>query len=537
MANRRGIFYSVFSFPESGFNQRMKQHSLYLGLVFLLSLSSAHAKLIQIIHTNDLHSYFQGTRTGLGGYARLKTVIKQLRADAEAQKIPTLFLDGGDFGEGSSFYFSNQGVDSLKALDELGVDVTVLGNHDYMLGGRELSRQIRKAGLKAKILSANVLGKRFMGLSGLLQDYVDYEIADLKIRVFGLTTSDLHYQYPFRPVGYITSSHNAGIRMANKARREGVDYLIGLTHVGLEKDIQLVSKSRTIDLVVGGHSHTKLYKPVMTRNLNGKDVPILQAGAHSLYVGSFLVDVKPKGESVMVDYRMYDVTQEVPEDQSMKEFVDQAYVKRDMYFNRSWNEVIGFSEIKLSGNVNGHQTEYRTCWSRHIARLTREVASADLGLQFDSFQGEEIPPGPITFGDVVDNFPHFRNWNDRGWQISTAVVNGFLLRKILQVMASSAEAVQVTIDGVLSKQDQKRAQQFDLLSHSAETALINGEPILGPREYLVALPSEVPYGVMKLFNFLGYFLLKNVRTVPDSHYWPQLENYIAKHSPLRCIED
>ena len=52
-----------------------------LSVALLLSVSSqAFSKVIQIIHTNDLHSYFQGTRGGIGGYAQLKTVIDQLKA-------------------------------------------------------------------------------------------------------------------------------------------------------------------------------------------------------------------------------------------------------------------------------------------------------------------------------------------------------------------------------------------------------------------------------------------------------------------------
>ena len=108
------------------------------AFLFTCSLSIfAEAKLLQIIHSNDLHSYFEGSRTGKGGYARIKTLVDQLKDDAASKGIETYFLDAGDFGEGSSFYFSNNGVDSLKALDLLGVDATVIGNHDFILGGKE----------------------------------------------------------------------------------------------------------------------------------------------------------------------------------------------------------------------------------------------------------------------------------------------------------------------------------------------------------------------------------------------------------------
>jgi 2',3'-cyclic-nucleotide 2'-phosphodiesterase (5'-nucleotidase family) len=516
----------------------MKMIKTLAFILSLLSMDTVSAKLLQIIHTNDLHSFFEGTRGGKGGYARLKTVVDELRAQAEAQKIPTLFLDGGDFGEGSSFYFSNKGVDSLKALDHLGIDATVLGNHDFILGGRDLRRQILQANLKTKILSANVRGKRFMGLKKLMPSWADYDISGMKVRVVGLTTSEIHYQYPFRPLGYIANSHRIGINMAEKAQRQGVDFLIALTHIGLDKDIALVRNSRTIDLVVGGHSHTKLHKPEMTKNLEGRKVPVLQAGSNSLYVGSLLMDIQPKGESVMVDYRMYDITHDIPENLDVKQFVQEAYENRDKYFNRSWKEVIGFSDIKLSGSYNGHMTETRTCWSQHIARLTRETANTDLGLQFDSFQGEEIPAGEITFGDMVDNFPHFRKWNDQGWKVGKATVSGFLLKKVLQIMASSDIAFQVTIDGLQAKLDHKsHPVPYDVRRHPVYTAMINGQPINSFRYYSVAMPSEVPHGMMKLLNVFGYVILNQVKFLSHGSYWPILEDYIKRNSPIRCLED
>lgn len=514
--------------------------NLFKSLTVALALtasSASFAKVIQIIHTNDLHSYFQGTRGGKGGYAQLKKVVDGLKAEASAQGIPTLYLDGGDFGEGSSFYFSNHGVDSLRALDILGVDVTVLGNHDFILGGRELRNQIKKAGLQATMLSANMAGKRWMGLKHLLPDYKDLQFDDIKIRVFGLTTNEVHYMYPLRPLGYIKNPHKSGIKQAEKARKAGVDFTIALTHIGLSNDITLVEKSRTIDMVVGGHSHILLPRPMLTKNLDGKLIPIVQAGAHSGNVGSMILDIQKGADPQLIDYRMIDITKDMPEDTSMKGFVDAAYVTREKYFGRKWNEVIGYTEIPLSGNVNGRDTQMNTCWSRHIARLTREVAGAELGLQFDVFQGEQIEPGPVTFGDIVDNFPHFRQWGDKGWKISSSIVSGFLLKKILEALAESEMAIQITLDGVKARDKSGMMVNYDPKYHTPEDAMINGEMLQSIRYYKIGLPSEVPFGVLKMANVLGLVLLQNLRTVKNGDYWPLLEKYIKENSPLRCIED
>lgn len=509
-----------------------------LSILLALSLSPVtSAKVIQIIHTNDLHSFFMGTRGGFGGYARLKKVIDELKREATSKGIPSIYLDGGDFGEGSSFYFSNQGLDSLRALDILGVDVTVLGNHDYILGGKILKKQMEEAGLKATLLSANTRGKSLMGLSKLMPDFKDIMIDDMKVRIFGLTTSEIHYQYPFRPLGFISSPHKAGIKMAEKAQRENVDYLIALTHIGVDADKELVKKSRSIDLVVGGHSHTKLKEPVYQTNLTGRTVPIVQAGAHSMHVGSILIDLQPKGHSKIIDYRMYDITKDLPEDQDMREFVGTAYTNREQYFGRQWDEVIGFSNIKLSGIHNGRENGHKTCWSKHVARLTRVSADTDLGLQFDTFQGEEIPPGPITFGDIVDNFPHFRTWGDKGWNIARARVSGFLLKKILKLLSNSV-GLTVTIDGVQAKDETGRGYVgWNPDEHRPSEARVNGEPIRSLRYYTIALPSEVPFAMEKMFNVLTGVLLHDLEYLEDKNYWPLLEDYIRNNSPIRCLKD
>jgi 2',3'-cyclic-nucleotide 2'-phosphodiesterase (5'-nucleotidase family) len=495
--------------------------SLSLAIA-ILSTEAAFSKVVQILHTNDLHSFFTGTRGGLGGYARLKYLADELKKEASSKGIPTLFLDGGDFGEGSSYYFSNQGVDSLRALDLLGVDITVLGNHDYILGGKELRNQIMAADLKATMLSANTRGKRWMGLKKLLPSY----------------TSEIHYQYPLRPLGFISNPHKAGIKMAEKSQRDGVDYLIALTHLGLKQDKKLVEKSRSIDLVVGGHSHTTLTTPEFTKNLKGEMIPVVQAGAHSMSLGSLLVDIQGKGKSQIVDYKLYSITKETPEDSSMVDFVGNAYINREQYFGRQWDEVIGFSEITLSGIHNGTGNGTRTCWSRHLARLTRTAAKAELGLQFDIFQGEEISPGPITFGDMVDNFPHFRKWGDMGWNIGRARVSGFLLKKILSAMAESDVQLAVTIDGIQANElGRTTPRSFDPRRDDIHIARIKGEPIQNMRYYTIALPSEIPWAMQKMFNVFAHVLLHDLEYLDNTNYWPLIEDYLRKNSPLQCLKD
>lgn len=516
----------------------MKLLKTFSLALLLCPLQESFAKVIQIIHTNDLHSYFQGTRGGIGGYAQLKTVLDEVRAEAKSKGIPSLHLDAGDFGEGSSFYFSDRGADSMRALDLLGIDVTVLGNHDFILGGRELRKQMIQSKLKAKLLSANLKGKWLMGLKNLVPSYYDYSLDDLKIRIIGLTTNEVHYMYPLRPLGYIAKPIKAGIKEANRAQKHGVDFTIALTHIGLSEDINLVRSTRTIDLVVGGHTHIKLSRPEFTKNLEGKSIPIVHAGAHSGYVGVMTLDVDKDGSHKILEYRMIDIKKDMPKEETMAAFVEASVQKREAYFGRPWNDLIGYSDIPLSGNINGQDGEQNTCWSRHMARLTRKSAKTDLGLQFEVFQGEQIPPGKITFGDVVDNFPHFRKWGDAGWKVSRAYISGFLLKKILDALSHSEYAIQVTVDGVRAKKTTGIGTvSYDPRTHRVEEALVNGLPIENLRFYSVGIPSEIPFAMKQFLGLAGYLILIDMRTIESAPFWPIIEDYIRTNSPLSCELD
>ena len=117
--------------------------SFFLSLI--LFSSKSFAVPVHILHTNDLHSYFTGYADGRGGYARLKSKMDEIRSAYDARGIPTLTIDGGDFGEGTSFFLTGGGVPSLKMLGALGIEASVIGNHDYMMGGPVLANQIRAA--------------------------------------------------------------------------------------------------------------------------------------------------------------------------------------------------------------------------------------------------------------------------------------------------------------------------------------------------------------------------------------------------------
>ena len=154
------------------------------------------------------------------------------------------------------------------------------------------------------------------------------------------------------------------------------------------------------------------------------------------------------------------------------------------------------------------------------------------------FQGEEIPAGPIRFGDLIDNFPHFSKWGDAGWSISRAYISGLILTQVLKYLGSGDQPFDATIDGIQAW-DKEKGKAVPYLSgfHKAEDALIEGKAIKNSKFYSVALPSEIPYAVGKMSPLIRDLLLVHSKKVENSNFWPLFENYIAKNSPLKCLAD
>ncbi len=490
----------------------MKLNCCVIFALTLLSLSSlSHARLLQIIHTNDLHSYFTGNANGSGGYARVMTKIKQLRAEAASKGIEVLQVDAGDWGEGTSFFLSDNGGDSLKALEMLGVEVATIGNHDTLLGGNTLGRQIRAAKVKTKFVLANLVPTEEMGLGNTLVPFVDLERAQIPIRIIGLTTDENYFQYAIAP-GKVLDPLPVGEVEGKKAKAAGRELVIALTHLGDEKDYLLARNSTSIDVIVGGHTHTKLNKVVWIKNLNGKNVPVVQAWAHGLAVGSLLLEVKENVAGVeVVEYKLHEIVAPIAADPEMAEFVEKSSLKRNINFVHNWDEVIGDTETPMTGYVDGMPVIKSSCWGYHIATAAREAANANIGVHIANFEGVFKKAGPITYADLADNFPHVNKFGDQGWEIATVFMSAVKLKMFMKLVRMKGAGV--TFSG------------FGSSTLSEKSIDMNGT-------YRIAFPAEVALAINT--SYPGYRQYLQGLEHTGQYYWPVMVKYIKEHSPIKC---
>lgn len=492
---------------------------LFSCLVFCFA-DFSHARLIQIIHTNDLHSYFEGYYNGMGGYPRVMTKIKEIREDARSKNIEVLQLDAGDWGEGTSFFLANAGVDTIRALSLLGTDVATVGNHDHLLGGESLGEQIRGANVKTKFTVSNIAFTSDMNIGSTVLPHVDLNRGGINIRIIGLTTSESFFQYSILP-GKVRYPIPIGVEESDKAREAGKELVIALTHIGKYQDNILAESSKNIDLIVGGHSHSKLTEVSYRKNKNGKSVPIVQAWANGLAVGSLLLDVDDEGKVQVVEYKLHEIDSPIAPDPVMQAFVERSKSHRNQNLGGRWDEVIGHTETPMTGYKNGMPVYRTSCWSRHMARAIRKGVGANLGIHAASFEGAYKKEGPITRADLADNFPHLNRFGEKGWEIATISMSGWKLKPFLWYLSRWGPGG-VTFSGL----------GYGGTGLSEFVSDVDVESLAPEAVYRIAIPRVAAEAIKS--NFPGYRKYLQGLKYTGKFYWPSIIEYLKDNSPVNC---
>jgi 5'-nucleotidase len=175
-------------------------------------------------------------------------------------------------------------------MSRMKYDAATLGNHDFDAGLDGLVRQLPHADFPFICsnydFSDTVMQDRTVPYRIFRLGRVRVGVLGLGIELDGLVPAPL-----FGKTRYLDPVVTANM-MAERLRREHrCHYVICLSHLGFKyqdgrmSDITLAQRSRNIDLVIGGHTHTFLDKPVMVENLDGQEVWINQVGWAGVKLG------------------------------------------------------------------------------------------------------------------------------------------------------------------------------------------------------------------------------------------------------------
>lgn len=267
---------------------------LTLGGLGLSSFSLPNTKRITILHTNDTHSHldtFSSTDPKFpnqGGAAKRATIFNNIKSE----NPNTLILDAGDMFQGTPYFNYYGGELEIKIMNMLGYEGGTIGNHEFDNGVNSLAEQIMKA--KFDVINANYDFKNTL-MDGLTKPYKVYIKDGIKIGVFGLGVKldglvnkseygETVWNHPLEITQDMTQILKNNLHC---------DLVICLSHLGYRygansdmfSDLDLAAKTKNIDLIIGGHTHTFLEKPTIVTNLEGKEVIVNQVGCYGVRVG------------------------------------------------------------------------------------------------------------------------------------------------------------------------------------------------------------------------------------------------------------
>ena len=252
---------------------------------------------LTILHVNDTHSHFEtirsGSQDGTGGLIEIAAYVDSVRKADGAENV--LLLHAGDYCQGTAYFSELKGSMEIKSLEILGFDAVTLGNHEFDNGIEGLEQMIPQ--IKPQVVACNLDFSPF-SFGKYIKPYVIVEKAGLKIGVIGVVTR-LHGVVSAEVADRIPEFDMVETvqKYADELRPQ-CDLVVVLSHIGYEEhnegdvtDPILAAATRNIDIIVGGHSHTFLEEPDWVENLDGKKVPIVQAGCWGTYMGEFHVDM------------------------------------------------------------------------------------------------------------------------------------------------------------------------------------------------------------------------------------------------------
>jgi 5'-nucleotidase/UDP-sugar diphosphatase len=424
---------------------------LAVALLALAPAAFAQTATLTILHTNDTHGHLfpfsypdaaasgrelQGMRVyrDIGGIARRATLVKQIRQELAGRGTPVWLVDAGDFSDGSPFSTEYHGDADVAAMNAVGYDLGTFGNHEFNYP----AAQVRKlVGLtKYELVSANITD-RGTG-KPLLKPYVIRKVGAVRVAVFGLITKEAA-GYPAGKEAFDVADEIATAKRAVTTLKGQADIIVALSHAGEAVDQLLAQQVPEIDVIVGGHSHTRLPSGEMVwhsqdlkvSSVNG--TVIVQAHQWGGELGRLdLLFVKDQAGAWQVDRyraRLVPVTPDVPEDPAVAAVVNQFWKPIAAQFG----EVVGQAGGEFASRGDD-QAEYNL-----VADAVRESFNAEFGMENMGGVRAPLVRGAITKADLVTLDP-FNN------TVVTFKATGKQIRDILRRNAPAVSGIRYRLE-------------------------------------------------------------------------------------------
>ncbi|MBW4084931.1 S-layer homology domain-containing protein [Paenibacillus sp. S150] len=389
---------------------------------------------LRVLHTNDTHGH-------------LENISRRTSAISSERTGNTVLLDAGDVFSGTLYFTQFKGQADISFMNNIGYDAMTFGNHEFDLN-KEQPEVLKNFVTAAKFpfTSANIdfttkaseLAELYQDITGTLETdetrstakdghiypSVIKDVYGEKIGIFGLTTEDTAgLSSPGDQISFKDHVESAKNTVA-MLEAQGINKIIAVTHLGYTVDQELAKAVPGIDIIVGGHSHTKVDQPP-TPVVNvgtGKNVLIVQTGEYSQFLGELDVTFDKNGEILSYNGKLLDVSL-FGEDAAAKAML----APYDAELTTVRSTVVGYSDVDLYTNrmidgksvrvVRQEETPIGNMIADSIAEKVSElmpsfVSAGDLetikgvvAIQNGGGIRAAIDKGDITMGEVLTTLP------------------------------------------------------------------------------------------------------------------------------------
>ncbi len=315
------------------------------------------------------------------GIAYLASRVERLR-----QEKPSLLLAAGDMIYGNSWASLFQGKSVIELMNAMRFDAMGVGNHEFDFGPALAEKRFSEA--RFPVLGANVEGLP------LLKPYVIKKLGGVKVAIIGVVTEDTHlFAHPRKLAGLKFISPEAALNRYLTKLREEADIIVVLSHLGHPVDRWLAEKVTGIDVIVGGHSHTKILQP----ELIGHTI-VVQAWEHAKALGVLDLTVKD-GKIVKFAGHLEEIK---PASGKADKKVQQIVTKYTRQLDSILNAAVGETAVDL----DGEQVRVReTNLGDLITDIMRQAAGADVAIINGGSIRASLPKGKIKMKDIYSVLP------------------------------------------------------------------------------------------------------------------------------------
>ncbi|MBN2125691.1 MAG: 5'-nucleotidase C-terminal domain-containing protein [Deltaproteobacteria bacterium] len=478
--------------------------SLSIGIVLSCSAPTwtqpdgrAGVHSLVVLHTNDHHGhplrFFHYPAPDVGGLPARATLVKKIRSE----NANVLVLDAGDLNTGraeSSFFKSEPDILGYNAI---GYDAMAVGNHEFDNPIEVLRGQMKTA--RFPFLSANVKTSKGMPLA---RPYIIKSFNGLKAAVFGLTTTDTReIGNPRNITGILFDDEVETAKKLVPKLRKKADVVIALVHMGIYEgndrgSKRLASNVDGIDLIVDGHTHTKLDSPLIIENREtGHRTYIVQAWQWGLIVGRVDLRIQDRKikelrfKPIPVNLKRAKTTANgkkvfsfigdpIEEDPALLALLE-PYERK---FFALLSEVIGVSEGVFSDqDVRRRETPLGDMIADSLAWYTRNL-SVDFAILNGGGIRAELPEGDITKGRIYEILP----FDD---SLVVLTLKGKDVRALFEYIAAIPEG-----QGAFPQVSGALTFTIDRETGRCEDITINGRALDPQKTYRIATNSYLARG-------------------------------------------